>query len=45
LAITKAQIDELSLHGFTQKLGLYDADGQPAKNLAAYQALNAVFDD
>jgi hypothetical protein len=44
-AKTKAQIDELNLHGFTQELGLYDAYGQPAKNLAAYQALNALFHD
>lgn len=45
MAKTKAQIDELSLHGFTQKLGLYDAAGQAAENLDAYQALNAIFAD
>ena len=43
MAKTETQIDELNLHCFTQKLGLYDVDGQPATNLEAYQSLNALF--
>lgn len=41
-AKTKVQIDELSLHGFTQKLGLYDTEGKPAMNLEAYKKLNGL---
>lgn len=33
-------IDEIKLFGFTQVLGLYDTDGNPAKNLAAIRKLN-----
>lgn len=43
-AITAIQIDELNLYGFTQILGLYDAQGKPAQNLAAYRKLNELVD-
>ncbi len=36
-------IDEIKLFGFTQVLGLYDADGNPAKYLEAYRNLNDLF--
>lgn len=35
-------IDEIKLFGFTQVLGLYDADGKPSKNLNAYRKLNSL---
>lgn len=38
------EIDELNLSGFTQRLGLYDAEGNPGQNLKAYRKLNAMFD-
>ena len=33
-------IDELKLYGFTQKLGLYQANGQPGRHLEAYREFN-----
>lgn len=39
-AQSTVEIDELKLSGFTQKLGLYDANGNPGKNLKAYRKLN-----
>ncbi|MGJ8662567.1 MAG: hypothetical protein ACSHWU_02905 [Marinicella sp.] len=35
-------IDDLSLHAFTQKLGLYDSAGNPAAYLQDYQKLNQL---
>ncbi len=43
-ALKAAEIDEINLNGFTQKLGLYDADGNPGPNLEAYRKLNAAFE-
>lgn len=35
-----ATIDELSLHGFTQKLGLYQSNGEAGQYIPAYRKLN-----
>jgi len=45
VAKTNAQIDALNLHGYTQKLGLYDAEGKPAANLPAFRQLNNLVDE
>lgn len=44
-ATQDVEFDELNLNGFTQVLGLYDADGKPSQNLEAYKKLNAMFSD
>ncbi len=38
------QIDGLKLFGFTQHLGLYDADGSEGVNLATYRKLNDLLE-
>ncbi len=38
------ELDELQLFGFTQHLGLYDADGSAGVNLATYRQLNKLLD-
>lgn len=35
-------IDEIKLFGFTQVLGLYDANGKPSKHIEVYRKLNAL---
>ncbi len=35
-------IDEIKLFGFTQVLGLYDANGKPSKYIEVYRKLNAL---
>ncbi len=42
-AQSEVLIDEIKLFGFTQMLGLYDAEGNPAQNLDAYRKLNGLF--
>lgn len=45
LAVEKTSLDELQLSGFTQRLGLYDAQGQPGPYLEAYRTLNQMLSE
>ncbi len=42
-AQSEVLIDEIKLFGFTQELGLYDSEGQPAQYIKAYRKLNSLF--
>ena len=38
-------IDELKVYGFTQVLGLYDAEGNPSSHISSYRQLNALLEE
>ena len=44
-AQSDVMLDEIKLFGFTQELGLYDANENQSAHLEAYRKLNALFND